>query len=195
MSEGGNGSERRLPALAGVQKLCLAIAAAIALAGAAMWSIGAVTGGGESPPAAPAGELERSPASGFGPQGFTDDWTAGNVGDEPAASEPERTPLEVYSPTVFRLGFGFFVGFAIAYALRAALKIVLIVSGVVLLLLIGLQMGGLISVNWEALERIFDGASAWLGRQTESLAAFLRGYIPSGASAVAGFGVGMMRKR
>jgi len=190
-----------LASLSGLQKLCLALAAAISLSGAGLWGVGATTK--PDRPETPANATtesatpETDPA--FAPNSLTDDTTSrSNKREE--TTEGDTTPdadkslLELYSPTIFRLGFGFFLGFAVAFALRAAFKIVLLVVGTVFLLLIGLQMAGLISVNWDAMQGIYDTSTTWLGTQTQSLTAFLRGYIPSGGSAVAGFGIGMLKK-
>jgi uncharacterized membrane protein (Fun14 family) len=181
--------------LSGLQKLCLALAAVVTLAGAGLWGASVATRdtAADKPPTAPQSE----PADGSGrtdglsPQGFVEGWERSEPTED---AEGERSAMEIYGPTVFRLGFGFFVGFAIAFAIRAALKLVLLIAGVLLLLLVGLQMAGLISVNWAALEGHYDALASWLGSQTGSLTAFLSGYIPSGGSALAGFGIGMLKK-
>lgn len=189
-----------MASLTGLQKLALVAAAIVSMAGAGMWGVAATT----APPRTDAASATQPPANAqtpaHRPEGFTDDATAGTPakdGSEPtpgAESDQHKTALELYSPTVFRLGFAFFVGFAIAYALRAAFKVVLIVVGTVLLLLVGLQMAGLITVNWEAMQGLYDNTTAWLATQTQSLTAFLSGYIPSGGTAAAGFGIGMLKK-
>lgn len=199
MSEDTAASTGAAAGLSGLQKLCLALAAVVSLAGAGMWGVGAATGNPTADTAATAdgGDTGDAGASGFAPNGFTDSGTSGaGTGSQEGGTDDdaEKSPLELYSPTIFRLGFGFFLGFAVAFALKAAFKVVLFVVGGVFLLLIGLQMGGLISVNWDAFNNIYESSTAWLGSQTESFTAFLRGYIPSGGSAVAGFGVGMLKK-
>lgn len=185
-----------LAGLTALQKLALVVAAIVSMSGAGMWGVAATTAPAHGENAAEVAPAEGD--SGYRPEGFTDDATAGtpqgNADGEAAAGDADKTALELYSPTVFRLGFAFFVGFAIAYVLRAAFKVVLIVVGTVLLLLVGLQMAGLITVNWEAMQGLYDNSTAWLATQTQSLTAFLRGYIPSGGTAAAGFGVGMLKK-
>lgn len=199
MSEEAATSGGLISGLSGLQKLCLALAAVISLSGAGLWGVGATTAGDrvKSSVTDSSGTAD-SGGSGFSPQGFTDSTTSGEDGLESdvsdAGDDAERSPLELYSPTIFRLGFAFFLGFAVAFALRAAFKVVLLVVGGVFLLLIGLQMAGLVSVNWEAFEGMYNTSTTWLAGQTESFTAFLRGYIPSGGSAVAGFGIGMLKK-
>ena len=201
MSEEAAGKSGFMATLTGLQKLGLVFAAILSMSGAGMWGVAATTSGDKATTAAQAeggaeGDTEGGD-SGYRPEGFTDDATAGmsdpdaDSGDDDAG---DKTALELYSPTVFRLGFAFFVGFAIAYALRAAFKVVLIVVGTVFLLLIGLQMANLITVNWEAMQGIYDNTTAWLATQTQSLTAFLSGYLPSGGTAAAGFGIGLLKK-
>lgn len=201
MTEESTATTGLLANLSGSQKLCLAIAATVSLSGAGLWGVGAATRN-QSPETPASSTTDTTTPNNdpvFAPNSLTDDTTSRSTEREetPAGdtqSDAERSPLELYSPTIFRFGFGFFLGFAVAFALRAAFKIVLLVVGTVFLLLIGLQMAGLISVNWDAMQAIYTNATAWLGTQTQSLTAFLRGYIPSGGSAVAGFAIGMLKK-
>ncbi|MBK7403210.1 MAG: hypothetical protein IPJ41_00910 [Phycisphaerales bacterium] len=180
--------------LTGLQRLLLALAGALSLSGAGLWGYAATTSP-ERPATISTEQGAQGAASGLAPQGFADESAAGTpAADSRTSSGAEQSPLQTYSPTIFRLGFAFFLGFAIAYAIRAALKVVLIVVGAVLLLLVGLQMAGLIAVNWEAMRGLYDGSTSWLGQQTQSLSAFLSGYIPSGGTALAGFGVGLMKR-
>lgn len=199
MSEEAASSGGLIAGLSGLQKLCLALAAVVSISGAGLWGVGATTAGDRAKSSVTdSSDAADSGGSGFSPQGFTDSTTSGEDGLESdvsdAGDDAEKSPLELYSPTIFRLGFAFFLGFAVAFALRAAFKVVLLVVGGVFLLLIGLQMAGLVSVNWEAFEGMYNTSTTWLAGQTESFTAFLRGYIPSGGSAVAGFGIGMLKK-
>lgn len=189
MSEQAAAKTGFLGALTGLQKLTLALAAAIMLGGAGLWAYAATTAP-ERPPQTESVRAEDLPP-GYAPQGFTDDSTAGT---HSSREEAEKTPLQLYTPALFRFGFAFFVGFAIAYAIRAALKVVLIVAGAVLLLLVALQMTGMITVNWGAMDGVYQSVTGWLADQTQSLATFLRGYIPSGATAATGFGIGLLKK-
>lgn len=199
MSEQAVAKSGFLAGLTLLQKLGLVFAAVVSLSGAGMWGVAATTAPDRTVSAEKAPPTDDRGDPAFRPEGFTDDATAGTPRDESENgdagddAEQDKTALELYSPTVFRLGFAFFVGFAIAFALRAAFKVVLIVVGTLLLLLVGLQMAGLITVNWEAMQGVYDTSMAWLATQTQSLTAFLRGYIPSGGTAVAGFGIGMLK--
>jgi uncharacterized membrane protein (Fun14 family) len=194
MSEEAAAKSGLVTGLTGLQKLTLALAAAISMAGAGLWTYAATTTP-DRPAATDSAPTNDELPPGYNPQGFTDSHTADATTDG-TESEPatDKTALELYTPALFRLGFAFFVGFAIAFAIRAALKVVLIVAGAVLLLLIGLQMAGLVTVNWSAMDGMYQSATAWLADQTRSLAAFIRGYIPSGATAATGFGIGLLKK-
>ncbi|HZW10486.1 MAG TPA: FUN14 domain-containing protein [Phycisphaerales bacterium] len=197
MSEHAAAKSGFVAGLTGLQKLTLGLAAAVSLTGAGLWAYAATTSPApsEGPVHIDQGGGDDVPP-GYSAQGLTDGDTAG-AGAREAELDPgaDKTALELYTPALFRLGFAFFVGFAIAFAARAALKVVLIVAGAVLLLLIGLQMAGLVTVNWSAMDGMYQSAGAWLAEQTRSFAAFVRGYIPSGATALTGFGVGFLKKR
>jgi uncharacterized membrane protein (Fun14 family) len=206
MSETAAAKVGFLAGLTALQKLALVAAAIVSMSGAGMWGVAATTttardqtdGQTADQIADQAAPGADGAAPAYRPEGFTDDATAGtpaNPAGQTEQTDRDKTALELYSPTVFRLGFAFFVGFAIAYAIRAAFRVVLIVVGAVLLLLVGLQMAGLVTVNWEAMHGMYDSTTAWLSTQTQSLTAFLRGYIPSGGTAAAGFGVGLLKKQ
>ncbi len=150
----------------------------VMVAAGVAWAIGAA---GSSPPASgdtgETGKLVR----GFAEQS--------GVKDAAKSTDPEvRNALEAWSPAVFRLGFGFFVGFCIAYALRAFFKISLIALGVVFLALFGLQYAGVLDVNWDKIERAYDASAEWVQSEAKTFVAFMQGYIPSiGAGLVGGF--------
>jgi uncharacterized membrane protein (Fun14 family) len=94
---------------------------------------------------------------------------------------------------IFRLGFSFFVGFAIAYALRTFLKVSIVTIGILLLGLFGLQYAGVITVDWAAMEQHYDTVVAWLRTETETFRTFVTGYLPSSAMGVLGMVVGFRR--
>lgn len=126
--------------------------------------------------------------SGFGPTSPTPS------GASTASAEPAPTTLETYSPAVFRLGFSFFAGFAMAYALRQFLKLTLLLAGVVLLGMFGLQYAGLVQIDWTAIEGKYNTLAAFLSEQTKSFTAFVSGYLPSATSAAAGAFIGFRKK-
>jgi uncharacterized membrane protein (Fun14 family) len=120
-----------------------------------------------------------------------------NEPDAPATSAAQSDTdrlIDSASGAVFRLGFGFFAGFAIGYAVRAFVKVSLIVVGVGLLALFGLQYAGLITVDWERVSGGFESFGSWATAQTKDFANFITGYLPSAGAGLAGAFVGFRRK-
>lgn len=134
--------------------------------------------------------------SGFGPTGTNGGPGTATPGTTGAATTPEDEPtsLETFSPAVFRLGFSFFAGFAMAYAVRQFVKITLLIAGVILLGMFGLQYAGVVQIDWHAIEGKYDSIAAFLGEQTKSFTAFVSGYLPSATSAAAGAFIGFRKK-
>lgn len=124
--------------------------------------------------------------------------TEGGSDREPGSTAPaeqaSEPPADPWSPAIFRMGFGFFVGFAMAYAFRAFAKFAVVSLGVFFLLLFGLQYAGLIEVQWGAMADRYDGLKSWLGAQFEGFTAFVTGALPSAGAALAGLGLGFLRK-
>jgi uncharacterized membrane protein (Fun14 family) len=178
--------------LRGWQKVLLVLSVVLMAIGGSLQVMAWVSGGTETTAATPA-----SPGTGGSGlvSGLTaDTGTGSDAGDDGAESEPDPTGIDLYSPMIFRMGFSFFVGFAIAYALRQFVKISIIAIGILLLALFGLQYAGVIDVNWQAMNEHYDSIMAFLGEQTGTFTAFITGYLPSGASGLAGMTIGFKRK-
>jgi uncharacterized membrane protein (Fun14 family) len=142
----------------------------------------------------PAGGAASAPAHGgdatlpAGAQGFAE-------GGAPAtAKEPVETQWGVWGAPTFRLGFSFVIAYLAAYAVRVVLKTAMLGAGMAILLLVGLQAAGIIEIHWAVLETKGGTAAAWLKEQTESLHAFLTGYLPSAAAATTGLIAGIRGK-
>lgn len=186
-----------------VQKLALALAGVVMVGAVA---VPHMTGPRADTPAATDGPAPQSPPSGVTPNTFipggpnlpsvpfpipgpADADPDGDAGDPPSAGEPgsaEGREYDDLSPAVFRLGFSFFLGFAIAYALRAFVKVSLVAIGLFALLLFGMQYAGLVEVRWAAIGDRYDSAAAWFEGQFASFRAFVLGYLPSAAAALGG---------
>jgi len=103
-------------------------------------------------------------------------------------------PKSTLSPTLFRFGFSFFVGFAIAFALRSFMKVSLVVMGLWFLMLFGLEYAGLIEVNWGAVSQHYDSFAGWLRSEASSMHTFITGRLPAAGAAAAGLVAGFTRK-
>ncbi len=161
-----------------VQIACLLGAGVLMLLGAVLWG---VTGGMDAP-----GDTRAETHATPGVQSLTDV----PEGEPP----PEDSLLDDLSPAVFRFGFSFVVGFAIAYAARTFLRISLVAAGVFLLLLLGLEYAGIISVNWDTMQDHYRSLLASTRESLESFRTFITGRLPSAGAALAGLVVGF-RKR
>jgi uncharacterized membrane protein (Fun14 family) len=106
----------------------------------------------------------------------------------------QAAPDDPWSPAIFRMGFSFFVGFAMAFALRSFAKVTLVSAGIFFLLLFGLQYAGLVEVKWTAMADRYDSIQAWLKAQMGGFQAFVTGYLPSAGAGLAGLGLGFIRK-
>ncbi len=132
-----------------------------------------------------------------GTQGFAPVNRSNDGEPQPTSTEsPTDTDrlIDSASGAVFRLGFGFFAGFAIGFALRTFVKITLVVVGVGLIALFGLQYAGLITVDWEQISGGFESFGSWATAQTKDFANFVTGYLPSATAGLAGVFVGFRRK-
>src|SRR5690606_8304539 len=101
---------------------------------------------------------------------------------------------DAWSPAIFRLGFSFFVGFAVAFALRAFVRLTVFTMGFFFLALFGLQYAGFIEVNWTAIGDRYESTSAWFLAQFESVQELVTGYLPAAGSAAAGLTLGFLRR-
>lgn len=214
-AEDGQAELERRAKLAGWQIALLIVSVLVMFAGVALGVTGTFSGDAvqaeqQQARQAEAARGEGVPASGF--VGGTGDVTLpfpvpglpgstptpeGAPGEPTAGEQPEQVEeaqADPWSPAIFRMGFGFFVGFAMAYAFRAFAKFAVVSLGVFFLLLFGLQYAGLIEVQWGAMADRYDGVKDWLGAQFEGFTAFITGALPSAGAALAGLGLGFMRK-
>ncbi len=166
------------------QRSACILSLVIGLAGAVLMGVAWTTAPDSAPPPSPTSTSPLQP----------DSLIPTDPGEQtqPPVPESDRA-LDRWSPTLFRMGFGFFVGFAIAFALRSFVKISLVAIGLGLLLLLFLQWQGLIDVDWEQAGEHWDTFTAWASEQTRSFTAFVSGYFPSAAASLGGFVVGFRR--
>jgi uncharacterized membrane protein (Fun14 family) len=112
----------------------------------------------------------------------------------PGVADDARSALHEWSPAIFRLGFSFFAGFAVAAALRVAFKFAVVAAGFVILAVLGLQYAGLVNVNWNSVSDQYESVAAYLGGQFKSFSAFAQGVLPSASAAGVGLVAGWRRR-
>lgn len=168
--------------------MALLVSGFVAASGLGLMVYSGVTAPDRPAATAPEGPGQLEPgASGFLPgQPRT-----GDPAPDPADAEDRW--LDDYSPAIFRLGFAFFVGFALGYALKTFFKIVLIIAGVLLFTLLGLEHMEWISVNWDEVRGGYDSAAGWAQAQFASFGDFVKGAVPSTASAIGGLAVALKK--
>ena len=88
----------------------------------------------------------------------------------------------------------FAVGFAIAFAARTFARLTMIVVGVFLLALFGLEYVEVVTVNWDKMQGHYDSFLASTRASFGGFGDFITGRLPSAASALAGLVIGF-RKR
>lgn len=180
-----HGARRRLRPW---QKALAVLSVVIALGGAGLM----VYAAGTRPQPAPAAVGAESEASnlmrGFAPSG------GGTPNASPSSEQVQSERLvDSASGAVFRLGFGFFAGFAVGYAMRMFVRITLLAAGIAILGLAGLHYAGVIDVDWEKISGGFDTFGAWFSEQRRGLAGFITGYLPTFGAGLAGAFVGFRR--
>ena len=161
--------------------------------------------GGESSESGETSRRADGLASGFLPGGTSFPGAPGSPGSAPvdpddpdaaASAEIEASPptgSDLLSPALFKLGFGFFIGFSMAYAVRTFMKVSLVAAGFFAMLLFGLQYAGIIEVNWSVMADRYDSVAGWIGAQTQSFGAFVSGALPGTGAALAGGVIGLRR--
>lgn len=195
---------RKIEPIARWKKVLLGVSVVLMLAGAALRGYAYVRpAGGESPAAETSpqasshGQAVAPGARGFLPGSPRIDAPTSESGQpsaEQSAVERQLTELEVWSPVMMRLGFSFFAAFCIAYALRIFFKVSVLVFGMAMLLLMGLQYTGLVQVDWSAIDGRYQSAATWLADQFGSFRQFVTGQLPSASAAAAGLFSGFKRK-
>lgn len=176
----GGAPDAPVKRLARWQWVALSVAGAVTLLGAGLMLLGT----GPSEANGQVGQDITGMVGGFAPQD----------GDPTVDPESEAAgDADVISPAVFRLGFSFVVGFAVAYALRTFVKISVVAIGVFVLGLFGLQYLGVVEVHWDALSGHYESARDYLAAQTSSFKDFMTGHLPSAGSAVAGMAIGFKK--
>lgn len=126
--------------------------------------------------------------SGAGSSGLTTHLAAGAdpkpavaTGDEPAAKG------------VFRLGFSFLAGFCLGAFVRATLRIAAIAFGFWLAMTLVLSYYGLVVVDWNAINDVWNRFTTNVGNEWGDFQRFVTGSLPAAGLAATGLAVGLKR--
>ncbi|MEZ6243161.1 MAG: FUN14 domain-containing protein [Phycisphaerales bacterium] len=181
--EAGGARKGVLAASPGWIKALVLVSVLVMAGGAALGVAARVTGGERPASTGTSGELPAGASGLAAPSGAS----------APPADDGGDAWMGEWSPVVFRLGFSFFVGFAVAYALRTFVKLSLVVIGLFALFLFGLEYAGLLEIHWGAIGDKYESVASWASGQFDSFRTFITGELPSAAAAVAGLALGFKR--
>lgn len=101
---------------------------------------------------------------------------------------------DMMSPALARGGASFMGGFLIGWAVRRAIKLAVIVAGLLMTLLIAVKMTGAIDLDWTAIEANISHSLAWVQGKAEGFKEVLTGYLPSAGAGGAGTYFGFRKK-
>lgn len=94
---------------------------------------------------------------------------------------------------VFRLGFSFVAGFCLGSFVRAALRTAAIAFGFWLALTFVLAYFGLVTVDWNAIDSLWDRFTANVAAEWTDFRTFVTGSLPAAGLATTGIVVGLKR--
>lgn len=155
----------------------VALGAALAtVAISAVWAIGAepATGTGSG------GAGQSGLATGLAPG------TTGRSGEGAATAEPA-------AQGVFRLGFSFLAGFCLGSFVRATLRIAAIAFGFWLAMTFLLAYYGLVVVDWNAIDGVWDRFTTNVADEWGDFQRFVTGSLPAAGLAITGLAIGLKR--
>jgi uncharacterized membrane protein (Fun14 family) len=160
------------------KKVAVAAAVLTAVAGLAL---GAAS---DAPPVSPSGgsygNLSAGMVEGTGPSG---------TGTATGVASAEEPPAK----GVFRLGFSFLAGFCLGSFLRATLKLAAIAFGFWLALTMVLNYYGILTVDWHAMNTLWDRFAANVEQEWGNAQRFLTGSLPAAGLATTGLVIGLKR--
>jgi uncharacterized membrane protein (Fun14 family) len=101
---------------------------------------------------------------------------------------------DMMSPALARGGASFMGGFLLGWAIRRAVKLAVIVAGILFTLLVAIKMTGAINLDWTAIEANISHSLAWVQGKAEGFKEVLTGYLPSAGAGGAGTYFGFRKK-
>ena len=116
------------------------------------------------------------------------------AGGTPGSSTPGNPATEEPAAKgVFRLGFSFLAGFCIGSFVRATLRIAAIAFGFWLTMTVVLSYYGLVTVDWQAMESLWNSFSTNIENEWGSFQRFMTGSLPAAGLAITGLAFGLKR--
>ncbi len=100
---------------------------------------------------------------------------------------------EPASKGLFRIGFSFLAGFSIGTFLRAVLKLAMIVFGFWLLTTFLLAYAGLMTVEWDQIDALWNQFNDSIQGEWGSFQSFMLGSLPAAGLAATGLVIGLKR--
>lgn len=101
---------------------------------------------------------------------------------------------DMMSPALARGGASFMGGFLLGWAIRRAVKMAMILAGILFTLLVAIKMTGAIDLDWTAIEANISHSLAWVQGKAEGFKEVLTGYLPSAGAGGAGTYFGFRKK-
>jgi uncharacterized membrane protein (Fun14 family) len=135
----------------------------------------------QRPPAAPPPAADSGARTSFLP------------GEHPSSPTTTASAEEPVSAGFFRLGFSFIAGFCIGLAVRKTLKLTALVAGLLLLCLFLLDYAGLITVNWQGFDGLYQQVAQRVERESAQLRTFITGSLPAAGLAALGLFAGFKK--
>lgn len=164
------------------KKIALVAASAALVTGAVMSLVGP-----EAPAAVTTATGSPSGASGLQANLVPDGQKTGQgTGTAVAAAEPA-------AKGVFRLGFSFIAGFCLGSFVRAAMRVVSIAFGFWLAMTFVLSYYGMVVVDWQAIEGVWDRFTTNVGNEWGDFQRFVTGSLPAAGLATTGLVVGLKK--
>lgn len=138
--------------------------------------------------------VTRPGAQGPGSTALGPEGTALVPGGVPSPAVDPEASNPGWSPAFLKMGFGFFVGFAVGFTLRTFLKLAVFAFGLLFLALFAMSSAELITVEWERIGDVFGGWFERVGEQMKGLQTLITGALPATGLGTFGLYAGL-RKR
>lgn len=136
---------------------------------------------------------EAAPTGAGNMSGLSTNLVGGQTGGgQPGTGTPVPTP-EPAAKGVFRLGFSFLAGFCLGSFIRSTLKIAAVAFGFWLFLTLVLSYYGILVVDWNAMDSLWNRFAANVEQEWGSFQSFITGSLPAAGLAATGLAIGLKR--